>query len=291
LNKETRFFSEMSFRKGKLTLVGAGPGDPDLISLKGIKKLSEADVVLYDALSHPDLLNHAPSKAERIYVGKKPGSCKNSQDKINALIVEKALQDQSVVRLKGGDPFIFGRGHEEVAYARDHGIPTEVVPGISSCTSVGELQSIPLTKRGINESFWVTTGVTCNGRISGDITLAAQTTATIVILMGMRNLPEITDIFKKYNREDTPVAVIQQGSLPEENIALGTIDTIVDEVNEKGLTNPALILIGEVVSLHPEFSSANTLEYSSGKNQKQKTVRRKFSEFSKYVKSGLASLS
>jgi uroporphyrin-III C-methyltransferase len=238
-----------------LILVGAGPGDPDLISIKGAKALSKADVVLYDTLSHPALLEYAPAGAEKIYVGKKAGSCQNSQGKINRLIVEKARQENCVVRLKGGDPFVFGRGHEELDYARRHGIPVEIVPGISSCTSIGELQAIPLTKRGINESFWVTTGVTQKGGVSEDIKMAAKTTATIAILMGMRNLPKITEIFKNNERRETPVAVIQQGSLPEEKIALGTVDTIVKKVNKQGLTNPALILIGEVVRLHPDFGS------------------------------------
>lgn len=281
----------MHFKKGKLILVGAGPGDPDLISLKGVKKLSKADVVLYDSLTHPELLNHAPVDAERIYVGKKPGSCKNSQGEINALIVEKAFQGQCVVRLKGGDPFIFGRGHEEVDYARENGIPVEVVPGISSCTSVGELQTIPLTKRGINESFWVTTGVTRNGCVSEDIRLAAQTNATIVILMGMRNLPKITEIFKNYDCGDTPAAVIQQGSLPEEKIALGTVDTIVNEVNKLGLTNPALILIGEVVRLHPKFCARQKPQYEYVSHRLHTKFRRNVNEFSKYLKKGLTAFS
>lgn len=266
LNEEKQPSTDGLPKKGKLILIGAGPGDPDLICLKGIKKLGEADVVLYDTLSHPDLLDHAPPGAERIYVGKQPGSSKNNQEKINTMIVEKASQNNCVVRLKGGDPFIFGRGHEELDYARNHGISVEVIPGISSCTSIGELQTIPLTKRGINESFWVTTGVTRNGGVSEDIKLAAQTTATVVILMGMRNLYKITEIFKEYGRENTPVAVIQQGSLPEEKIALGTIETIVDEVNENDLKNPALILIGEVVRLHPKFRTPPKLGYSGGKN-------------------------
>ncbi|MDR8394149.1 uroporphyrinogen-III C-methyltransferase [Aliifodinibius sp. S!AR15-10] len=271
----------------KLILVGAGPGDPDLISIKGAKTLAKADVVLYDTLSHPDLLDYAPPNAEKIYVGKKAGSNQNSQEKINGLIVEKASQGNCVVRLKGGDPFIFGRGHEEVDYARAHGIPVEIVPGISSCTSVGELQTIPLTKRGINESFWVTTGVTRKGGVSKDIEKAAQTNATIAILMGMRNLPKIVQIFKNHGKHHTPVAVIQQGSLPEEKIAIGTIDTIAIEVEEHGLTNPALILIGEVVRLHPDFCQKK----HSPKNGFLATVQKPFKELNRYMNVGIAGLS
>lgn len=250
--------------RSKLVLLGAGPGDPDLISVKGVKALEQAEVVLYDTLSHPALLEYAPSAAEKIYVGKKAGSCQNSQEKINNLIVQKANEGLCIVRLKGGDPFIFGRGHEELAYARAHDIPVEVIPGISSCTSIGELQTIPLTKRGINESFWVTTGVTRNGGVSKDIELAAQTTATVAILMGMRNLQKITAIFEKNGKANTPAAVIQQGSLPKEKIALGTVQTIAGEVNKQGLTNPALILIGEVVGLHPKFENPGNAEEHMG---------------------------
>src|SRR5687768_4378412 len=144
-------------KKARLTLVGAGPGDPELISVKGVKALSEADVVLYDALVHPDLLNHAPESAIKIFVGKKKGVCQFAQEEINRLIVENALNFGHVVRLKGGDPFIFGRGHEELLHAQAFNIETKVIPGISSSIAVPELQHIPLTRRGINDSFWVMT--------------------------------------------------------------------------------------------------------------------------------------
>lgn len=246
----------MSITQPTLILVGAGPGDPELISIKGVKALNKANVVLYDSLTHPRLLNHAPEESEKIYVGKKAGSSQNSQQEINALIVQKASEHRYIVRLKGGDPFIFGRGHEELVYAQEHGLHVEVVPGISSCTSIGELQSIPLTKRGINESFWVTTGVTRNGGVSKDIEYAAQTSATVAILMGMTNLPKIVDIFKQYDCEQTPVAVIQKGSLPREKMVTGTINTIAELVEKNELTNPALILIGDVVRLHPNFNTS-----------------------------------
>ncbi len=133
LTKSTETIPDRSTGVGKLILVGAGPGDPDLISIKGAKALARADVVLYDTLSHPDLLDYAPPRAEQIYVGKKAGSSQNSQESTNDLIVRKANEGKCVVRLKGGDPFIFGRGHEELCHARDHDIPVEIVPGVSSC--------------------------------------------------------------------------------------------------------------------------------------------------------------
>jgi uroporphyrin-III C-methyltransferase len=157
------------------------------------------------------------------------------------------------VRLKGGDPFVFGRGYEEIAHAREFNIATEVIPGISSCIAVPEMQHIPLTCRGINESFWVLTGTTMNHQLSGDIHLAARTSATLVILMGMKNLGQIVSIFNDCGKEQTPVAVIQQGTWADEKIVVSTMDSIAGVVEEKGISNPAVIVIGEVVSLHPQF--------------------------------------
>jgi len=239
-------------KEAKLTLVGAGPGDPDLISVKGIRALAEADVVLYDALVHPALLNYAPPQTDKIDVGKRAGRCKYSQDEINKLIVDYAHHFGHVVRLKGGDPFIFGRGHEEIEFAKAHHIKTAIIPGISSAIAVPELQEIPLTRRGISESFWVITGTTKSGAFSRDIKLAAQSSATVVILMGMNNLERISNIFITTGKGSTPVAVIQNGSLPNEKMGIGTVNTILDVVKEKGLSSPAIIIIGEVVGLYKE---------------------------------------
>jgi uroporphyrin-III C-methyltransferase len=237
----------------KLTLVGAGPGDPELISLKGIKALSQADVVLYDALVNTELLAYAPAEAMKVFVGKRLGRCEYAQKDINDLIVYHALHHGHVVRLKGGDPFVFGRGYEELAHAKGFHIETQVVPGISSCIAVPEMQYIPLTCRGINESFWVLTGTTMNHELSKDIQLAARTSATLVILMGMKNLRQIADIFHACGKAKTPVAIIQQGTWADEKIAVSTMDSIADVAQEQGLSNPAVIVIGEVVSLHPQF--------------------------------------
>lgn len=239
----------------KVTLVGAGPGDPDLISLKGVKALASADVVLYDALVTPELLKHAPENAEKVFVGKRAGKCAFGQDEINKLIVEYAKNFGHVVRLKGGDPFIFGRGHEELVYAKAHGLETAIVPGISSSISVPELQEIPLTCRGVNESFWVITGTTKSGEFSKDIELAAKSTATIVVLMGMNNLDRIMGILSREGKSATPVAIIQNGSTPQERIVLGKVNSISDVVKEEGITSPAIIVIGDVVNLHPSYLS------------------------------------
>ena len=237
----------------KLSLVGAGPGDPDLISVKGVKALSRANVVLYDALVHPSLLDYAPEDAIRIFVGKKVGLCEFAQHDIHDLIVQYAFSHGHVVRLKGGDPFVFGRGYEELSHARAFGIETEVIPGISSSIAVPEMQNIPLTCRGINESFWVVTGTTKNHGLSKDIRLAAQSTATIVILMGMKNLRQIVEVFRKAGKADTPAAIIQNGTLAQERMVLASVSALADAAESQNLQNPAVIVIGEVVALHPDF--------------------------------------
>lgn len=238
-------------KKPHLTLVGAGPGDPELITLKGVRLLQSADVVLYDALVHPDLLLHAPT-AKHIYVGKRAGKHYMKQDEINALIVEMAISHGHVVRLKGGDPFIFGRGMEEIQYAEAMGVSTAVVPGLSSALAVPALQGIPLTTRGVNESFWVTTGTTSCGVLSQDVSLAAQSSATVVILMGMSRLEEIILLFAAWRKENLPVAVIQQGSREEEKVAVGTLEDIVQKVEAQQISSPAVIVLGDVVAYHPD---------------------------------------
>lgn len=237
----------------KLTLIGAGPGDPDLLTIKGMKALQSADVVLYDALANPELLDFAPKNAEKIFVGKRAGTHRYSQEEINQLIVQYAFSHGHVVRLKGGDAFVFGRGHEEIEYAEIFGIETVVVPGISSCIAVPELQKVPLTRRGVNESFWVLTGTTRSGKLSEDIAVAAQSSATVVILMGMRKLFEITRIFGRAGKADMPVMVIQNGSRSNEKMVLGTIRTINREVRKAEIGSPGIIVIGEVVRLHSDF--------------------------------------
>lgn len=231
----------------KLTVVGAGPGDPDLITLKAIKALESADVILYDALINVDLLNYAPENSEKIFVGKRSGCYRYQQEQINEMIVARANSDGHVIRLKGGDPFIFGRGAEEIDYARQFDVETDMVPGISSALAVPAYQGIPLTKRNSSESFWVITGTTKSHKLSSDVALAAKSTATVVILMGMGKLKEIVEVFKNENKQETPIAIIQNGTTEDEKLGFGTIETIGQEVAEKQLSSPAIIIIGEVV--------------------------------------------
>lgn len=231
----------------KVTLVGAGPGDPDLLTIKGVKALSEANVVLYDALANEEILTYAPKKSIKIFVGKRKGLHEYSQDQINQLIVDNALTYGHVVRLKGGDPFIFGRGSEEIEYVESFGIPTFVVPGISSSIAVPASQGISLTKRGVSESFWVITGTTSDRKLSNDVALAAKSSATVVILMGMSKLSQIVTLFQNEDKGKTPVAIIQNGTMTNEKIGIGTVDTIVNVAQMNNLASPAIIVIGEVV--------------------------------------------
>jgi uroporphyrin-III C-methyltransferase len=239
----------------RLTIVGAGPGDEDLITIKAIKAMASADVILYDALVNEALLKHASPKAELIFVGKRKGCCVYQQNQINDLIVERALRCGHVVRLKGGDPFIFGRGAEELEYAKEYAIEVAFVPGISSSAAVPAYQGIPLTKRNASESFWVITGTTKTHQISGDIALAAKSTATIVILMGMGKLSEIVQIFSNEGKSETAVAIIQNGTRVNEKVGIGTMATIEAIVKEKQLSNPAIIIIGEVVNQRVDLSN------------------------------------
>lgn len=218
----------------------------ELITLKGVRALASADVVLYDALVSRELLEHAP-RAEKIYVGKRKGCAAHTQEQINELLVQRARAGLHVVRLKGGDPFVFGRGAEEMEYAAEHGLEVALVPGISSSVSVPASQYIPVTKRGVAESFWVVTGTTKDHRLSGDVALAARSKATVVILMGMSKLPEIMDLFGKAGKSHTPVAIIQEGTTGNEKVGIGTVSTMVGLAREQRLSNPAIIIIGEVV--------------------------------------------
>lgn len=231
-----------------LYIVGAGPGDPELITVKGLKAIRQGDVILYDALVSTELLKEAKPGCKLVYVGKRKGKKEFSQDEINQLIVFYATRYRIVVRLKGGDPHVFGRGHEELTYATRHGVRTEVINGISSALAAPAAAGIPLTKRGVNESFWVITGTLSDGSISKDIMLAAQSSATVVILMGMTHLPKIAHIFEHTRSANEPVALIQQATWAEQKIAIGTASDIVSLAITNQISSPAVIVIGKVVS-------------------------------------------
>lgn len=241
------------YKESKITLLGAGPGDPDLLTLKGVKALQAADVVLYDALTNEALLEHAPADAIKVYVGKRSGEHSYPQETINKLMIDYALNYGHVVRLKGGDPFVFGRGYEELDYAASYSIPVDVIPGISSSIGVPGLQQIPVTHRGLSESFWVITGTTTSGEVSNDIYQAAESNATVLVLMGLKKLSKIVEIFKAAGRHNLPAAVVQNGSSEEEKLVVGVVETIENLVKQENVKAPALLIFGEVVSLHPSF--------------------------------------
>lgn len=234
-------------KKNKITLVGAGPGDVELITLKGARALRNADVILYDALVNEELLNLSP-KAIKIYVGKRIGNVKHTQLEISKLLVAYARKYQNVVRLKGGDSFVFGRGYEEIQYAQKFGIETEVVPGISSAISVPALAGIPVTHRGLSKSFHVITATLSNGKLNPELEHAVLGNGTVLILMGLHLLPEISRLYVQAGKGTQKAAIILDGSLPTEEQIIGTIATLPFQFgNPNG--KPGIIVIGEVVGL------------------------------------------
>lgn len=241
-------------KSSTLILLGAGPGDPELITLKGIKALKSAELVLFDALIDNSLLHYCNSACIKIYVGKRAGQHAYTQQQICALIMRASNEYKRIVRLKGGDSFVFGRAQEEIAAARSVGMSVEVIQGVSSALAVPGAAMIPLTARGTSESFWVITGTTRGGQLSRDINLAAQSTATVVLLMAINHLKEIMDLFIQYGRADTPVAIIQEGCTPRQKVIISQVDQIWEKATAAGLTNPAIIVVGDVVLSHQQLS-------------------------------------
>jgi uroporphyrinogen III methyltransferase/synthase len=235
-------------------LVGAGPGDPGLITVKGQECIQNADIIIYDYLASPALLKHASKSAELIYVGKKGGDHTLSQDEINALIIEKAKTGSIVCRLKGGDPFIFGRGGEEAEVLVKKGIPFEVVPGVTSAVAAAAYAGIPLTHRKLTSTVAFVTGHEdpYKDESSIDWESLAKGIGTLVFFMGVKNLPDITQkLIANGKLPETPVAVIRWGTTPNQQTVTGTLDNISNRVKEVGLKSPAIITVGEVVSLRP----------------------------------------
>jgi uroporphyrin-III C-methyltransferase len=233
---------------GVVHLVGAGPGDPRLITVLGLDLLRRADVVVYDRLVSPDLVAEAKPEAERIFVGKEAGEHSCPQEEINDLLIHHARAGKRVVRLKGGDPFVFGRGGEEALACAEAGVPWEVVPGVTSALGVPARAGIPVTHREISGGFAVVTGHCLEGDRQNWENLARVD--TLVILMGLSRLPEIAARLLWNGRPaDTPAAVIEQGTLPGERVVTGTLGTIVRDAARAGLRSPATVVVGEVVRL------------------------------------------
>jgi len=232
----------------ELILIGAGPGDPELLTVKAWKVIQRADVILYDHLANGALLELARPGCECVCVGKRPYRATITQEEIHELIRQKAAKGGTLVRLKGGDPFVFGRGFEEVLFARQLGLRVSYIPGITSMQTAG-LSDIPLTHRAVSESIWVVTGTKKDGTLSADLRLALQSKATVVIYMGMKKLAEIAGLYRQEGFAAMPAAIIQNGSRSDQRVAVGTAGELVQLAAAHGLSHPAIILIGEVVGL------------------------------------------
>lgn len=245
--------SQLHPSPGTVYLIGAGPGDPDLITVRGAEILKEADVIVYDRLANPDLLSYTRTESEHIYVGKRPGKPSVSQNQINQILASKAREEKSVARLKGGDSFVFGRGGEECEALAANGVPFEVVPGISSSLAAPAYAGIPLTYRNEARSFTVVTGHILDGEnpcANWEYLVHAD---TLVILMGMKNLGVISEKLIQFGRHPgTPVAVIERATYEEQNVVVGRLDNISDKTKE--LSSPATIVVGEMVDKGRELA-------------------------------------
>ena len=239
-------------KNGKVYLVGAGPGDPGLLTLKGKRVLEQADVVVYDRLVGPHILALAPPQAERIYAGKASADHTLSQVKINELLVEKCAEGKVVVRLKGGDPFLFGRGGEEALHLAQHGCAFEIVPGVTAAIAAPAYAGIPVTHRDVATSVAFITGHEKPGKAESSIRWheLARGIDTLVFLMGIENLPAITqNLIAAGRAADTPAALVRCGTLPEQEVLTATLGTIVQKSCEHGLKPPAVLIVGAVVGL------------------------------------------
>ena len=243
---------------GHVFIVGAGPGDPQLITVAGLRALEKADVVFYDALAPAALLRHAPANAELIYVGKRSGEHARRQDEIEQMMVERALAGQQVVRLKGGDPFVFGRGSEEALACRAAGVPFTIIPGITSAIGAPAYAGIPVTHRGLAASFTVVTGNEANDDAASVDWEHAAKAETLVILMGVRTLAANMERLLAAGRDpDTPVACVRWGTRPDQEVVTGTVGTIARVAAERGLQSPVVIVMGEVARLAEQISWFN----------------------------------
>ncbi len=247
----------MATKTGKVFLIGAGPGDPGLLTIKAKECIEAADIVVYDYLASPLLLKYAKREAEVIYVGKKGGDHTLSQDKINLLLIEKAKQGFDVARLKGGDPFVFGRGGEEAQMLLSHGVPYEVIPGVTSAIAAPAYAGIPVTHRDHASFVSFITGHEDPTKedTSMQWDIYAKSNATLVFLMGVKNLENIVkNLVENGKPSDTPVALVRWGTTPQQQTVTGTLETIVERVREAKLKSPSIIIIGHVVSLRDELA-------------------------------------
>lgn len=249
--------SKAQRQQGKVFLVGAGPGDPDLLTLKGKACLEEADVVLYDHLANPTLLKYVPDRAERIYVGRRGREAYIDQSHINALMIAKAREGKRVVRLKGGDPYVFGRGGEEAEAVAEAGVPFEVVPGVTSAVAVPCYAGIPVTHRTLASTVAFVTGHEETGKTESGLEWPRLATSegTLVFLMGMKNLPQITERLMREGKDpETPAAVIQWGTYARQRTIVGTLRDIASHARANNMEPPSVIVVGSVVQLRDRLN-------------------------------------
>lgn len=255
---------------GKVYLVGAGPGDPELLTLRAVRLLQQAQAVVYDHLVSSAVLDFLSANAERIYAGKRRNEHTLRQEQINALLVKLAQEGKHVVRLKGGDPFIFGRGGEELQALAAHGIAFEVVPGITAAAGVSAYAGIPLTHRDYAQRCTFVTGHLQDGTANLDWPALVHTQQTVVIYMGLNGLPSICREMIAHGAAPTlPVAVVQDGTISTQKVVVGTLATIAQRVAEAQLQSPSLTVIGEVVRLHETlawFSASNVTNVTDATN-------------------------
>lgn len=238
-----------------LFLVGAGPGDPGLLTIKAYETIKMAQVILFDNLIDERIVELAPGNCIKRYVGKIPYVKQVTQDEIHTLIGFYCNRYQRVVRLKGGDPYMFGRGFEEWLYAKRRSIDVQYIPGISAMQGAG-LNNIPLTHRGVSNGVWALTATKEDGTFVRDLSLAAQSTSTVVIYMGMQKLAQIARVYVMLGKADRPAAIVQQVSCKDQNLVLCCVADLVMASENSGLSNPAIIVIGEVVDLQNTLRSA-----------------------------------
>jgi len=247
---------------GHVYLVGAGPGDPELLTLRGARLVGGADALVYDNLVSPAIVELAPAAAERHYVGKKASDHTLPQEEINRLLVRLARDGKRVVRLKGGDPFIFGRGGEEIEALIEAGITVEVVPGVTAAAGIAAYAGIPLTHRDHSRSVVFTTGFLKDGALDLDWPMLARPGQTLVIYLGISRLAEICrELVAHGLPATTPAGVVERGTTPAQRVATGTLATLADVVSDAGIRPPALTVVGDVVGLYPRlawFSPAAT---------------------------------